>query len=325
MIIDRECAQCGAAFWGGPRAYYCPRCRSERRQAYSKNTRRWSDGDVVAAIRQRRDAGLALNAASVQRDCWALLGAAKRRFGSWDAALVAAGIDPTDIRSRRTWTAEAVIAAILKRSAQGEPVYLCAVLRDDTGLCHAAKRIFGSWAGALTASGLDPEEARNRYRKTTRSEAWYPAQVVGRIRTDAAAGLDMSTAAVQRRQSSLVSQAVYYFGSWGAACEAAGLDYESIRKGPRRRKYKPNGDTPGARVHRRRIELGMTAHDLAVLIERSDTYVAHIERDRRGISDEAKARLIEALKCSADDLFVADPEKPASQNDAGAPVENPPD
>lgn len=32
MIQDRTCKTCGTVFQGGPRAYYCPVCRAERRK-----------------------------------------------------------------------------------------------------------------------------------------------------------------------------------------------------------------------------------------------------------------------------------------------------
>lgn len=31
VVKDRVCRQCGAVFQGGPRAWYCPACREERR------------------------------------------------------------------------------------------------------------------------------------------------------------------------------------------------------------------------------------------------------------------------------------------------------
>lgn len=31
-LLDRKCQECGTAFSGGPRAYYCPACRIERKK-----------------------------------------------------------------------------------------------------------------------------------------------------------------------------------------------------------------------------------------------------------------------------------------------------
>lgn len=40
MIQDRTCRQCGAAFRGGPRAYYCPDCRTVRKQEQGRRYKR---------------------------------------------------------------------------------------------------------------------------------------------------------------------------------------------------------------------------------------------------------------------------------------------
>lgn len=46
-IYIRECIQCGAAFKGGPRAWYCPECRAERiKQADREAKKRKSEGKV---------------------------------------------------------------------------------------------------------------------------------------------------------------------------------------------------------------------------------------------------------------------------------------
>ena len=39
-IYIRECIQCGAAFKGGPRAWYCPECRAERQKMQARESRK---------------------------------------------------------------------------------------------------------------------------------------------------------------------------------------------------------------------------------------------------------------------------------------------
>lgn len=36
VVKDRTCRQCGAVFQGGPRAWYCPSCRSERQREQNR-------------------------------------------------------------------------------------------------------------------------------------------------------------------------------------------------------------------------------------------------------------------------------------------------
>ena len=36
VVQDRICRQCGAAFQGGPRAWYCPSCRADRRRVHDR-------------------------------------------------------------------------------------------------------------------------------------------------------------------------------------------------------------------------------------------------------------------------------------------------
>ena len=38
-LYIRECIQCGAAFKGGPRAWYCPECRKERQKQINRESR----------------------------------------------------------------------------------------------------------------------------------------------------------------------------------------------------------------------------------------------------------------------------------------------
>lgn len=40
VVLERLCRQCGAAFPGGPRAWYCPACRAERERAQRRQQRR---------------------------------------------------------------------------------------------------------------------------------------------------------------------------------------------------------------------------------------------------------------------------------------------
>ncbi len=77
--------------------------------------------------------------------------AAKRHFGSWDAALEAAGLKVERIWQRRKWDSQKVVQAI--RNWKG-PKQSHLVHRKDPGLTAQVYKYFGSWDRALRAAGV---------------------------------------------------------------------------------------------------------------------------------------------------------------------------
>ena len=72
----------------------------------------WTDETVVAEIRDLRRRGQPLNVRAVRdAGCEALAQQARKRFGSWDEALRAAGIDPAKVRLTRRWSHANIRAA----------------------------------------------------------------------------------------------------------------------------------------------------------------------------------------------------------------------
>jgi len=59
---------------------------------------------------------------------------------------------------------------------------------------------------------------------------WTPAEVINGILTAAIEGQDLSYAQARKRDPALVRAAEREFGAWGAAVEAAGFDYDTIRR-----------------------------------------------------------------------------------------------
>lgn len=117
--------------------------------------RTWERADVVAAIRERRRRGLALNAGAVNREFVALARQASQHFGSWDAALKAAGIDAARIRLSRTWSSDGVLTAIRDRHRRGRAMDRAAALRDEPRLVDAVRRVLAvPWSEALPLAGL---------------------------------------------------------------------------------------------------------------------------------------------------------------------------
>ena len=126
-----------------------------------KPRRDWTNAAVIAELRKRRRRGLPLNAGAMQAGAAGLYDQGVKRFGSWDGAFGAAGIDPNQVRKQRVWTRKEVQAAIRARKRGGKSLARADVLADDGRLVRGATRLFpSSWARALAAAGLDPGLAR---------------------------------------------------------------------------------------------------------------------------------------------------------------------
>jgi hypothetical protein len=126
----------------------------------------WDRNRIIEAILLRALRGEALGSTTARPRT--LKSAAVREFGSWRAALAAAGLEPTDYIGQRTitqnegagvrWSKERVRKAILQRSALGLPLYGNAVLRDDRTLYGAGRTWFKNWSRALAYAGFDPTQ-----------------------------------------------------------------------------------------------------------------------------------------------------------------------
>jgi hypothetical protein len=166
---------------------------------------------------------------------------ASKHFGSWDATLRRAGIDPATVRKLgpyRTWTRQLVLDEIGRRHAHGLPLSTQQLERgeaSDPVLRLKGVEFFGSWRNAIRAAGLD-------YSKILAyAPRKYPtrASVTKEIRRRQREGFAISYRAVcgsETRDSALVNSAIRYFGTWRRAVESAGFRYEHIRaNGPKYR------------------------------------------------------------------------------------------
>ena len=129
----------------------------------------WTPDAIVIAIRAEALAGHPLNYSSIQDRVPSLLRAAERVFGSWSAAVEAAGFDYSTIRRYRIWSRDRVITRILHWHDQGADLSWRHVATSlDPSLAAAALHgnRFDSWVDALRAAGLDPEKVA-RYRRWT--------------------------------------------------------------------------------------------------------------------------------------------------------------
>jgi hypothetical protein len=127
----------------------------------------WTRERVVEAILKRALAGQPLKGR--ERDLRLLVEAGVRLFGSWPAAIKAAGVHEAvltalpaparkksvpPVRPHIEWSAERIQTTIHERRQAGKRVNASAVKREQHSLFLAAKRVYGNWNLALIAAGL---------------------------------------------------------------------------------------------------------------------------------------------------------------------------
>lgn len=239
--------------------------------------KRWSRELVLSALQKREAAGKALNFQAVVVDDERLTGAARRHFGSWDAALVAAGYDPDtikrprgDVVPRGTWTPEVIIEQIQADVTAGLEISAHAAQLRSSSLVARGQQLFGSWEAAVAAAGYDYEAVR-------KTRAWTPQDVIERIQELASAGADLSDNTCATYDGSLYGAAATHFGGWPQALEAAGIDPDEARR---------------------------TVRALAERAGTTHTAIRMIEIERHGNPRiELVLQLAQALECSVEDLF----------------------
>jgi hypothetical protein len=124
------------------------------------------------------------------------------------------------------WNADSIAAEIRQRYETGQDLSYSGMTRENLPLLRAATRYLGSWQAAVEYAGLNYEDVR-RYR------SWNRERIVERIRELYAKGEDLSWRHVSLKLDPSVAAAATkknHFGSWRAALEAAGLDYDAIRR-----------------------------------------------------------------------------------------------
>jgi hypothetical protein len=193
---------------------------------------RWTKKIIIGLIKQGRRSGADLNWGSVTRGGSALgdelsraafASLQPRLFGSWEKALVAAGLDADDIRRYRNWDRAEIIYELRCRHRDGLAMNSGAVQRQAPDLHAAAMREFDGFDAALKTAGMNPSAARLRRK-------WTRPLVLAAIRSAAGAKKIVSDTAVRRKHGALYGAATRLFGTFSAARAAAGVKGPQFRK-----------------------------------------------------------------------------------------------
>ena len=164
----------------------------------------WTKESILAALRERHEQGLSLVVSHIAREDQRLYSAAIKHFGSYQAA--AKEIDIEVPRLTQSWTKEKVIQC-LREHADEENIL--PTTKFPSGLLYASRHYFGSVDNARKAAGvLAPKRIR-----------WTRERIIQAIRCQKRAH-GLVAAAID---GTLCAAAVRHFGSWSAACKAAGI------------------------------------------------------------------------------------------------------
>jgi hypothetical protein len=149
-------------------------------------------------------------------------------FGSWEAALCAAKINPEGIHPyprKQLPHRQQVLQMLADRKYAGLSLCWSEMCRENQALTLLAKRYFGSWQRALAAAGIvtaDPTPRPGR--------KWSERLVVESLVRWYEANNRDNRASIWIREPKLATAAHRYFGSLDAAFAAAGIPPRSRRR-----------------------------------------------------------------------------------------------
>ncbi len=194
--------------------------------------RRWSKESIALEVLSMYESGESLNYSSVASTNLALLRAATRYFGTWEAAVNFAGLNYDEIRRYKSWTRDRIVERIRELHSQGSDLSwrnVCMNIDPQLAAAATKKSHFGSWREALEEAGLDYDSIR-RYRE------WDDERILDMVRDYAKAGKPLNAKNVELEDITLITAARRRFDSWHEALVAAGLDYRQIvRRAPFKR------------------------------------------------------------------------------------------
>lgn len=197
-------------------------------------TKYWSRDLVTTEINALRKQESDLRHSQATRNHPRLVSAAVRYFGSWGAAVKAAGINYDEIRKKSEnaraakvtkWSLESIASEIRKLAKARESLSAASVRENHQALFSAAvsPRYYGSWRNAITAVGLDYEEilAQTKASSTAAQDARASRNVMRRLLVLGEETRQMSDHEAHHRYPGLYDRANKCFGSWGKAVNAA--------------------------------------------------------------------------------------------------------
>ena len=162
------------------------------------------------------------SAKCVRRYDYRLLEAARREFGSWRQALLAAGLDLQRAgfgsAKFRRFSKDQVLGVLQEWGTAGHSLRWCKICLENRSLAVACRGRFGSWRQALVAAGIVAEAAPSKHKRK-----WDQQRIIDHIHRRQQEGKPLHYKAIRRDDGGLLHAAKRYFGGWNQALAAAGV------------------------------------------------------------------------------------------------------
>lgn len=203
-------------------------------QEYKMVMQRWSRELIAQEIKRLHEEGHTLRHSEVAIKHQRLVSAAVRYFGSWAAAVTAAGINYTEIRKESQidraakvtrWSLERIDSEVKKLIESGESLAAATVRTNHPALFSAAvsPRYYGSWRNTVSSQGVDYDSILNQNRNTTSSGRNTRSRrtIISRMRVMSRGSSILEADEASTRYPRFYRQVIERFGSWEEAAKAA--------------------------------------------------------------------------------------------------------
>lgn len=189
----------------------------------------WDKDEIINRIRSLAQGGQPIYRAALGgADEWHLIRAAIHFFGTWRAAVEAAGFDYDEVRGDIKWTRARVVKEIRRLKRAHKDISSRAVQLAVPPLFAGAvrDRTFGSWEQAVKASGIAYESVRKYAR-------WDDGRLAAALSKLQKKGVRLNAKSVLKADSALYYAGCRHYGNWTNTLRALGYDLSraAIRRG----------------------------------------------------------------------------------------------
>ncbi len=177
--------------------------------------------EIIQFIKNRSDNNEQLNSTYIKSRYPSTFYSAQKIFSSWKKAIEEAGVNYIKVSKRVKWTESDVIEKL--KNLPEDDLIDKNLRKNHSKLYNACIKLFGSRKNALVAAGIN-------YEDTLMNVPWTRDRVVSAIQMHHLNSIPLNFKFISLHHTKLRKTAEKFFGSWGDAVSAAGLDYEAVKK-----------------------------------------------------------------------------------------------